>query len=261
MKALIGTPCGQGNVKSQYLVSLLDTMNKSMAHKGQVYNDIVSQIPNFDQNNPHHAQTVAHLMHKHTVDIQLYTLSGESLLQRGRNHIAAVALSSAADKLFFIDADTQWTWEQFYKIAMSDKDICCGMVPLKTYPISLNFLPYVEDEVFFENGVRSYAGTMAMAKKHGSDLIRVPFVGTAFMCIDTKVLISMSETADTFLYPDPYTGQSQSHWDFFKVQAIKNTYLSEDWSFVYRASEIGFATYIDTTVVLGHVGDHTFRAV
>ncbi len=261
MKILIGTPCGGGVATVQYMLSFIEVMQNSQNHKQEIQREILKQIKGFDEKNPQHAQSFNLTMQKYSYDIGLYTLAGESLLQRGRNHIAQVALTQGWDKLFFIDADAGFTWAQFRQIIDSPHPLTAGICPLKTYPISLNYLPFKEDEQFFENAQRSVVSTKKMAESHGSPLVKVPFVGTAFMCIDRSVLMKLSETADHYSYPNPYSGQAESHWDFFKVESVADTYLSEDWSFCDKARKAGFDVYIDTNVIINHTGNHTFRAV
>ena len=259
MRLLIGSPCGGGQVTTQYLLSAMETMNQSLMHKQEIAKQIIQQIPNFDNKNPQHQQALAQNLALHTFDIGFYTLAGESLIQRGRNHIAQIALTQGWDKLMFIDADAGWTWPQLHKIITSPHPITAGVCPLKIYPISLNFLPFQQDEIYFKNAERSLEGMKKMAANAGSPLVKVPFVGTAFLCIDRSVLQALAETADHYKYPNPGTGESESHWDFFKVESIKDTFLSEDWGFCHRAREAGFDVYIDTDVIITHTGNHTFR--
>lgn len=261
MRVMVGTPCGGGNVTTQYMLSFLNTTTAMMQHRQELTRQIVANSPGFDHANPQHQHGLAVAVQQHAYDISLYTLSGESLIQRGRNHIAQQALAGAYDKLMFIDADAGWTWEQLRKILDNPAPIVAGVCPLKMYPISLNFLPFQEDEQYFDGAIRSVAGMKKLAEGHKSNLVKVPFVGTAFLCIDTKVLRDLSETCDEYIYPNPYTGEPVSTWDFFKVEAISNTFLSEDWGFCHRARQIGYDVLIDTDVVITHVGNHVFRAV
>lgn len=261
MRVMIGTPCGGGQATTQYLLSMLETYNSTAQHRQAVARQFVSQVPGFNQAQPDHARALQDALIKHSYDIGLYTLAGESLLQRGRNHIAQVAISQAWDKLMFIDADAGWTWPQLETILKSPHPITAGLCPLKMYPISLNYLPFQEDELHFEGGIRTLESTKALAKAKGSPIFEVPFVGTAFLCIDTKVFREMAETCDHYIYPDPHTGEPQSHWDFFKVESVNNTFLSEDWSFCHRARQMGYKVYVNSDVIISHTGNHTFKAV
>lgn len=260
MRVLVGTPCGGGMVTTPYLTSMMDTVHKSEAHKQNVARQIIMQIPNFNKENPEHQVILAQNLNLHAFDIGLWTLAGESLVQRGRNHLAQVCLVQGWEKLMFIDADAGWTWEQLHKIISSPHPIIAGICPLKVYPISLNYLPFQEDEQFFTNAQRNVESTKKMVEHHKSPIIKVPFVGTAFMCIHRNVLMKLAEIADHYIYPNSQTGQTESHWDFFKVQSVSDTYLSEDWGFCDFARKNGFDVHIDTDVIISHTGQHCFRA-
>jgi len=229
LKILIGTPCGGGVVTTQYLMSIIET---TYAIK---------------KNNP-------------DIHVTLYTLAQESLLPRGRNHIAQVALTQKYDKLFFIDADGGWSYQDFMRVAMSPFPLVAGIVPLKIYPTTLNYLPFKEDEKYFGNAKRTFEGTMKLRKGHGGAAeIPVAFVGTAFLCIDQQILMKLSETCQSYKYPNPHSGQLETHWDFFNASPVKNEYYSEDWGFCHKAREAGYDVRINTDVFITHTGNHTYR--
>ena len=226
MKVLVGTPAGRGDVSTQYLYSFIAMMG-----------DVI----------------------RNGVEPHLYTLSQESLLPRGRNHLAQVAMRGKFDKLFFIDADSGWTATDFLRLCGSPFPIVAGVVPLKVFPITLNYLPFKHDEKYFTNAARSLEGTERMRLGHNATEIPVAFTGTAFMCIDKQVLFKMAETEDTYQYPNPYTGELETHWDFFGAKPLKNTYYSEDWVFCHKARELGYDIRINTDVRINHVGNYTYR--
>lgn len=189
----------------------------------------------------------------------LYTLSQESLLPRGRNHIAQVCMKEKHNKLFFIDADSGWFPEQFLSIVSSPFPIVAGCVPLKTYPIVLNYLPFKEDEKYFTNALRTPESTRRMRESYGKAEIPVAFTGTAFLCIDIGVLDKLSETTPTYQYPNPFNGQLETHWDFFGGGPMNNTYYSEDWAFCKKAREAGYDVRINADVMINHVGNHVYQ--
>ena len=253
-----------GQVYGQYLLSMLDTYNSVTVEKQECYRQGMMRIPNFDQNNPEHQQFMQQFMHKNSFDLGVYTLGGESLLARGRNHIAQVCLTQGWDKLMFIDADAGWTWPQLRKILSSPHPLVAGICPLKTYvapgfDLSLNYLPFAEDEIYFDNALRTPASTKKMAEAHKSDVVQVAFVGTAFLCIDRKVLQKMAETTPEYMYPNPHSGQPEVHWAFFDGGPISDRYFSEDWAFCEKARALGYDINIDTSVIISHTGNHTFR--
>ncbi len=226
MKVLIGTPAGQGQVSTQFMMSFITTLGAAI---------------------------------RNGITPVLYTLSQESLLPRGRNHIAQVAMKDKYDKLFFIDADSGWGPEQFLHIVASPFPIVAGCVPLKTYPIVLNYLPFKDDEKHFENALRTPEATQRLRAAHGKAEIPVAFTGTAFLCIDSVVLHKLSETAETYQYPNPMTGQLETHWDFFGGGPMHGTYYSEDWAFCKKARDAGFDVRINADIMINHVGTHVFQ--
>lgn len=223
---MIGTPAGNGQVSTQYLMSLISTLGPA------IRNGITPVV---------------------------YTMAQESLLPRGRNHIAQVCMREKFDKLFFIDADSGWAPEHFLQICMSPFPIVAGTVPLKTYPIVLNYLPFKEDEKYFTNALRTMEGTRKMREDKGMAEIPVAFVGTAFLCIDSTVLYKLSETEETYQYPNPSDGQLATHWDFFGGGPMKGTYYSEDWAFCNKARAAGFDVRINADVAINHVGNHVYQ--
>ncbi len=198
---------------------------------------------------------------KRPIDLGLYTLGNESLISRGRDHCSAVAMYQKWDRLFFIDSDQGWTFQDFEKIVDSDKPIIGGVTPLKTLPIALNFLPKESDEFYFKDRMRSYESLLAMREGHGCAEINVGYVGTGFLSIDVaKVLMPLSEHAESFRYPNPRTGQLMTHWQFFRTRAINKRCLSEDWGFLNFAREHGIEPWINADVTVTHTGPLTFDA-
>ena len=226
MRILVGTPAGGGQISTQYMLSFLSMLSECVRHK---------------------------------IEPILYTLSQESLLPRGRNHIAQVCMKDKYDKLFFIDADSGWHVNDFLQIALSPFPVVAGTVPLKTYPIILNYLPFKEDEKYFKNAMRSPESTRKMREAKGMAEIPVAFVGTAFLCIDAQVLYKLAETETTYKYPNPFSGQQEVCWDFFGPKSVNDTYYSEDWVFCHKVREAGYDVRINADVAINHVGNHVYR--
>lgn len=226
MNVLIGTPCAGGQVSVQYLMSFVSMLGDCV---------------------------------RAGVKPLLYTLSQESLLPRGRNHLAERAMSQKCDKLFFIDADTGWSPNDFLQICRSPFPICAGLVPLKVYPTVYNYVPFKDDDQHFKHNLRTPESTLKMRNAYGMAEIPVAFTGTAFLCIDSQVLYKLSETEKTYQYPDPFTGQVTTHWDFFGGGPMHDMYYSEDWSFCEKARKAGYDIRVNFDVKLNHVGQHLYR--
>jgi len=194
------------------------------------------------------------------IDLALYTLCNESLISRGRNHIAAVALYQKHTKLIFIDADQSWTPDVFIKLVTSEKAIIGAVSPLKILPIHFNYIPKKADEKYHTDRARSPLGLKTMHKAHGVDEIQVGYVGTGMLCIDVaKCLMPMAEIAAPYRYPNPTTGELRTEWNFFDTSPINKESLSEDWGFLHKSRSLGIEPWINASCVIGHTGNYTFR--
>lgn len=254
MKILICTPCAGGQASTNYFLPLItDAMmaleklklNEKARIKGK-------ELP---------------------YEIGFYTLSAESLISRGRNHCAQVALSGGWDRLFFIDADVGWTWPQFKTVvdncdASKGLGISTGACPLKRYPIQLNYWPLDEDLFFYEKTegpdgkkipMRTPQGMIHHSHTLESALVEVKYMGTAFMCIDVQVFEDLKPFAVPYMYPNPHTGVEVEHWDFFPMGPKDGKFIGEDWGFCHLARENGHKVWLNANVCVTHTGVHTFQ--
>lgn len=260
-RVLIGTPCGNGVASVQYMLSLLEVFQKVMEIKHNVFlRDNLRAAKEQGMINEQNLAQLTQLESMNLVDIEigLYTLANESLLSRGRNHIAAVAIRQGWDRLFFIDADAKFTFDQFYKIISAPHDFVAGACPLKILPISLNYLPFQDDEHYYKSSIRSVDSLLKMREGHKSNFVPIAFIGTAFMCLSRKVLLAMAEAAEEYQYPNPTTGHLHTHWNIFATKPMHGKFMSEDWSACELARSLGYEVILNTDVIISHVGSWTY---
>lgn len=232
MKALICTPCAEGKVHADYMLSML---SETMLNPDR-------------------------LMNQRKYDIGLQIAKGASGLGKDRGTLASFALREKMDKLVFIDSDQQWTWRMLKSLLDSEKPIIGGIVALKKYPVSLNFTACPNDKHFFEGPgqLADLAGLEKMVDHHGTNELKVTAVGTGFLVIDVAVLKALSEICPTFKDTNALTGQETIGWDFFQTTVINGTWFGEDWGFCLKAAECGFETHINASVRPAHIGQHTY---
>lgn len=269
-RVLIATPCGQGVLTTNFLASYVATMTSLEIPRNLILRDLMLCERNLQAGTlpkefiPEAIQRRDQLAAQPTYEVGLYTLAMESLLARGRSHCAQKAMVEGWDKLFFIDSDEGWSPEQFKAIIDSPFPITCGAVPLKTYPIVLNFLPFKADQEKYWanwNGLKTPEGMWLMSYDKGR-YIKVARAGTGFMCIDVKVLKKLAERARHYQYPNPGTGFNETHYSLFEegTRPGQDDYYSEDWAFCAMAQEAGYDIVVDTEVVVQHRGEHVFSA-
>lgn len=228
MKLLICTPAYAGQVTSQYLQSMLMTSHGLIA----------------DQ-----------------ISFSLHNLETESLIPRARNTCAAYALDHGFTRLFFIDADMIWKYEDFKRILDSDSPIIGGTYPTKGFPIQINYNPVEENEFFHsdrtEKNFKAFRAAYANEKGE-AEVLHIP---TGFMCIKTSVFMDLvdRELVRSYGYRTGTNEIVESRYDFFPSGVHNGNYLSEDWGFCELARAAGYKIMLNTKTVLGHTGVTHYR--
>lgn len=92
----------------------------------------------------------------------------------------------------------------------------------------------------------------------GGGLTEFRWIPTGFTCISRKILETMAKSLPLV----EYDGKIQIHpfflpfiWD---SPDGKKVYLSLDFAFSQRCRDLGFPVYLDTRIVLGHLGQKIF---
>lgn len=234
MRVLIATPAYGGQITTTYLRSLLETTEKLRADG---------------------------------IEHHVYTLSNESLIPRGRNNCAKIAIEGEFTDLFFLDADLGWNYEMFKKVLHSKYDICGGTYPVKRLPITMNFNAFTKDrmeaEISGPMNEENYGKFIkACADEDGE--IEVAHVPTGFLRIKVSVLNKLLERDPNEYGIDRYSKlgsvcyTKQSMYDFFKIGVRGDEYLSEDWFFCEHARFEGFKIALQTDAICSHLGATEF---
>jgi len=223
------------------------------------------------------------------VRLVLNTITNESLVTRARNNIVASFLSllvehndgehKKPDYLLFIDADIEFEPTDVLRLIIHDKDVVVGAYPLKA--INYNNIENValpakdlsesvtEYVINFDFDSKEDRATGSI-KLHG-DLVKVKDAGTGFMMIRREVL---EEMIDAYKDEVSYIKDNKDLMPDGTVQNIPTEqyalfdtiiepetrrYLSEDYTFCRRWQALGGKIWLDTKIVLNHIGTHTFR--
>lgn len=188
---------------------------------------------------------------------------GDSLVHRIRDRHANDAIRGGWDKLFTIDSDIDFTWEDFRRIITSDKDIVGGSYPLKCFPVVVNFNPLHGKgrELLKTNRGYDYAAFEEFKKKYTDPqgLVEVTHLPTGFLCVRTSVLKKLTETVGRYQIFAQESGHRDTLYHFYPSGIVDHSLESEDWAFCRLAAEAGYKIYFDTNVITGHIGTHTYR--
>ncbi len=198
---------------------------------------------------------------------------GDSHPNRGMNKIANDFLKSDCDLWFNIDADIRHRpLDVYYLLEDVEKrglDLVYGIYPKKDEKTEACLGTFDDIHADFE-----------------TPLVEVRRSGRGFMLVHRKVLEAMKE--DNGGPALRYHNHGEVQWDFFPSGVVtgvmsfygttssnpkpedinhpldedgypKREWISEDWYFCERARALGFKTFVDTRVALGHVGSKEYR--
>ena len=204
------------------------------------------------------------------VNLTVHMRDGDALITRARANLVALFLSDpTATHFLFIDADIGFTPNQVFRLIESGGDVVAGIYPIKRVnwdkakraidagrpnlaSASLDYVFEIDDpdHVVVANG-----------------FTRVRYAGTGFLMIRRHVLEKMCAHPDyaplQFFREhsrDALAG-SQNRFALFEcmIDPATGTYLSEDFAFCKRWTDIGGEIWADLDSRLDHVGPSVFR--
>ena len=206
---------------------------------------------------------------KSNIDLKVLLRDGDALITRARANLMTQFLDDpAATHFLFIDADIGFTPEQVFRLIESGADMVAGVYPIKRInwekvkrvienrrPMPAAALDYVlevddPDHVAVVNG-----------------FTRVRYAGTGFLMIRRHVLETMCQHpayAPLQFFRehsiDALAG-SPNRFALFDcmIDQATGTYLSEDFAFCRRWTDIGGEIWADLQSQLDHVGPSVFH--
>ena len=204
------------------------------------------------------------------VDLKVCLRDGDALITRARANLVTLFLDDpTATHLLFVDADIGFAPEQVFRLIESGADVVAGCYPIKRVnwdkakravaanrpnlpAASLDYVLELDnpDEVKVVNG-----------------FTRVRYAGTGFLMIRRQVLERMCAHPNyaslKFLREhslDALAG-SPNRFALFEcmIDPATGNYLSEDFAFCKRWTDIGGEIWADLDSRLDHVGPSVFR--
>jgi hypothetical protein len=230
---LIATPCYGGLVTNYYLMSLLN-LTRTLTERNVKYD---------------------------------FRTISDSLITRARNHIANEFLRDKQfTHLFFIDADLGFEAEALLRFLAFDKDLVCGVYPLKRLSIAAVRASTAPSDNVAEAASYTYSSSIAINENNMPEngFLRADFAATGFMLISRRVLEKMVVSYPALRYGGDHvmrpgeTEQAANH-AFFDTMIADGEYLPEDYSFCKRWRDIGGEIWIDVESRFSHVGSYVYN--
>jgi hypothetical protein len=203
------------------------------------------------------------------VNLTVHMRDGDALITRARANLVALFLSDpSATHFLFVDADIGFTPSQVFRLIESGGDVVAGIYPVKRVnwnkakraieagrpnlaSASLDYVFEIDDpdQIVVANG-----------------FARVRYAGTGFLMIRRHVLERMCAHPD---YAPLRFVREHSHdalagnpnrFALFEcmIDPATGTYLSEDFAFCKRWTDIGGEIWADLESRLDHVGPSVF---
>jgi hypothetical protein len=233
---VIGTPCYGGQVYSNFANSLL-RLQAACAQRGGI-------------------------------DLSVNMMWGDALITRARQNIVTQFLDDATTThLLFIDADIAFEPDQFFRLLDFGADMTAAAYPTKK-------VDWDKARVLSQTGVKdlkssalSYVVEFTDPKKieMKNGFGRVKYAGTGFLMIAREALLKMIAKYPELKYSgqhlaqDPFKG-SEFRYALFNcfIEPETGVYLSEDYSFCRRWTDMGGEIWMDLQSKLTHVGPMSF---
>ena len=199
-------------------------------------------------------------------NLKILFKDGDALITRARASLVSQFLDDpSATHLLFLDADIGFEPGQVLRLIQSGADMCAAIYPIKRIEwdkvkttieaarpnpaaAALKYVFEVDDP-------------NAVAEKGG--FVKVRYAGTGFLMIRRATLVRMCERYPQLQYRrdhsiDAATASDNRFALFECMIAEDGTYLSEDFAFCKRWTDIGGEIWADLDSRLSHVGPMTF---
>jgi len=177
------------------------------------------------------------------VPLRIEPVIGCSIVTVARSAVVHAFLKSDCTHLFWIDADMEWTLDDFMKILgkASVLDIVGATYPLKREPIQVHVNRFSDDGDYEVNGL---------------GCVKVKSLGFGFICMRREVIEKVAATKRDM--HDAVNGLTMKN--VFRIDTgLGDTMRGEDVAFLDDARELGYDVWLDPTLRLGHIGQKTYR--
>jgi hypothetical protein len=233
---VVATPCFGGQVSSLYATSLLKLQQDAL-----VRNDL---------------------------DLKVLMLGGDALITRARANLVAYFLGDpTATHLLFIDADIAFEPAQVRRLLEFGRDMTAAVYPVKKIDWEKARAVLAAGRPKPEAAALSYVMEFAEVGPIGvrDGFAKVRYAGTGFLMIRRQALESMCRHYPALQFrrehikPDPLA-DSPHRFALFDclIDPESGHYLSEDYSFCRRWTDMGGEIWADLQSRLTHTGPVSF---
>jgi hypothetical protein len=201
------------------------------------------------------------------IDLKILFKDGDALITRARASLVAQFLDDPqATHLLFVDADIGFEPEQVLRLIECGADVCAAIYPIKRIDWDKVRAVLESNRPNPAAAALSYVfevpDTNAVITR--GEFAKVRYAGTGFLMIRRQALERMCAHYANLQFKRDHsveaTSASSNRFALFDCMIDENgTYLSEDFSFCKRWTDIGGEIWADLKSTLNHVGPLVFR--
>ena len=203
-----------------------------------------------------------------SLDFEWLMLGGDALITRARADLVAHFLDRPdTTHLLFIDADIGFEPAQVFRLLAFDADVTAGVYPAKRIDwqrvrdVLAAGLPAPQSTAL--DYVFEVEDPMRVVARNG--FVKARYAGTGFLLIRRQALTALCQAHPELQYrrtsatTDPLGNSANRYalWDTM-IDPASGVYLSEDYAFCRRWSELGGEIWIEIESKLTHVGPIAF---
>jgi hypothetical protein len=199
-----------------------------------------------------------------------HLMEDDAMITRARAELVASFLKTDATHLFFIDADIGFAPEQVFRLLDFGSDFCAGAYPLKDIDWSKIARAASAGKIDLEMAAMNYV--LLWHAKGGkvearNGFARVRHAGAGFLLVTRTAINKLCSTHPGLAYDQVHAVTSGKMAERCRSFALfdpiidRNTgeYLSEDYAFCRRWTDLGGEIWMDTQSKLTHTGAMVFR--
>jgi hypothetical protein len=195
-------------------------------------------------------------------------LGSEALITRARQNVVAQFLANeAATHLLFIDADIGFEPDQVFRLFDFDADVTAAIYPLKRIDwAKVAAAAAANREKLHSSSLTYVLGIADVSQVETRDgFARAQYAATGFLMLKRQMLLAMIERYPESRYAHehrPNDPLDNSPWRYALFNCFVDetgTYLSEDFSFCRRWTDMGGEIWVDLNSRLTHVGTVNFE--
>jgi hypothetical protein len=201
------------------------------------------------------------------IDLKVLFKDGDALITRARASLVAQFLDDPqATHLLFVDADIGFEPEQVLRLIECGADVCAAIYPIKRIDWGKVRAVVESNRPNPAAAALSYVfevpDTNAVITR--GEFAQVRYAGTGFLMLRRQALEKMCAHYANLQYKRDHSVEavspSSNRFALFDCMIDEHgTYLSEDFSFCKRWTDIGGEIWADLKSTLNHVGPLVFR--